>query len=59
MAMVLYDLKGTMVATYNFNSLSEGTNELRFDVSNIPAGMYNAVIKSGAEVHNAKLIKVD
>ena len=55
----LYDLKGTMVATYNFTSLSEGTNKLRLDVSNIPSGMYNAVIRNGAEVHNAKLIKVD
>ncbi len=55
----LYDLKGTIVATYNFTSLSEGINKLRLDVSNIPSGMYNVIIKSGAEVHQAKMIKVD
>ncbi len=55
----LYDLKGTLVATHNFASLSEGTNKLRLDVINIPSGMYNVIIKSGSEVHQAKMIKVD
>lgn len=55
----LYDLKGTLVATYNFASLSEGSNTLRFDVSNLASGMYNVIIKSGPEVHQAKMIKVD
>ena len=55
----VYDLKGTLVATYNFASLSEGSNKLRFDVRNLVSGMYNVIIKSGAEVHQAKMIKVD
>jgi len=55
----LYDLKGTIVGTYNFTSLNEGTNKLRLDVSNLSNGIYNVIIKSGAEVHQAKMIKVD
>ncbi len=55
----LYDIKGTLVATYNFTTLSEGTNKLRFDVRNLISGMYNVIIKSGAEVYQAKMIKVD
>ena len=55
----LYDIKGTLVATYNFTSLSEGSNKLRFDVRNLVSGMYNVIIKSGTEVHQAKMIKVD
>ena len=55
----LYDLKGTLVATYYFNSISEGTNTLRFDVRTLVSGMYNVIIKSGSEVQQTKLIKVD
>ena len=55
----LYDIKGTIVGTYDFTSSSEVTNTLRLDASNIPAGMYNALIKNGAKVYKAKFVKVD
>lgn len=55
----LYDIKGTQTAEYKFTSLNEGSNKLRLDLSNIPSGMYNVIIKIGANIHRTKLLKIE
>ena len=55
----LFDAKGMMVGVYNFNSLNEGLNKIKIDIRNLTSGMYNVIIKSGIDVQQTKLVKVD
>ncbi len=53
----IYDIKGTLLDNVHFNSLLNGMNNLRLDISKLSTGFYNVIIKSNSETYHTKLIK--
>jgi hypothetical protein len=53
----IVDVLGKVVASYNYNNVAAGTNQVSYDISNMANGVYFANVKTDAGVVSRKFIK--
>jgi hypothetical protein len=53
----IVDVLGKVVASYNYNNVDAGTNQVSYDISNMANGVYFANVKTDAGVVSRKFVK--